>query len=177
MSIIKIKKIFFVVNNHISSLKKNLKCNFFNDTSLKKGDNMEIKCTKCSSTQHIKNGYVFGWQRYKCKNCGYQFTKIGQRGKPMNLILTSHLLYTFGLSIRKIATIIGVSAQSISRWIKKWHQTYMSDIGNNETLYKTNTSKLVDCLNLSPKEEVLIASQNLPSGANIHIIITLPQKH
>ena len=101
---------------------------------------MKIKCTKCSSENYVKNGHVFGWQRYICKDCGYQFTKIGERGKPMNIILTAHALYMFGLSIRQIARVVGVSAQSVSRWIKKYHQTYMQDIGNNETKYKATGS-------------------------------------
>ena len=138
---------------------------------------MQIKCIKCGCTEHNKNGHVFGWQRYKCKNCGYQFTKIGERGKPMNILLTSHSLYTFGLSIRQIAKIVGVSAQSVSRWIKKWHQTYMSDIGNHETLYKVKASNLNECLNLSQDENLLVASQLLPSGGKIHIVISLPQNH
>lgn len=33
------------------------------------------KCYKCGSKQIVKNGKVFGGQRYKCKACGYQFTK------------------------------------------------------------------------------------------------------
>ena len=136
---------------------------------------MKIKCTKCSSENYVKNGHVFGWQRYICKDCGYQFTKIGERGKPMNIILTAHALYLFGLSIRQIARVVGVSAQSVSRWIKKYHQTYMQDIGNNETKYKATTENLVDCLNLNQNDKLLISSQNLPSGAKLHIVISLPQ--
>lgn len=135
---------------------------------------MDIKCLKCGSTEYVKNGKVFGWQRYKCKSCGYQFTKMGERGKPMNIWLTCHGLYVFGLSMRQIARIVGVSVQTISRWIKKYHQVYMHEIGSNETLYSPSSETLVDCLNLSPKDKLMVSSSKLPSGAEIHVVIKLP---
>ena len=135
---------------------------------------MTANCPKCTSTTLIKNGYVFGWQRYKCKKCGYQFTKEGGKGKPLNLILTCHGLFTFGLSMHQIARIIGVSVSTISRWIKKWHQTYLTDIGNNEIIYKTNLENLKDCINIDPKEPLMLSSTKLPSGAEIHVLIKLP---
>lgn len=135
---------------------------------------MEIKCFKCGSTEYVKNGKVFGWQRYLCKSCGYQFTKMGDRGKPMNLWLTCHGLYVFGLSMRQIARIVGVSAQTISRWIKKYHQHYMHEIGSQETLYSAKKSTLLDCINLKDDDNLMVSSSPLPSGAEIHVIIKLP---
>jgi len=134
---------------------------------------MEIKCAKCNCSENVKNGIVFGQQRYKCKKCGYQFTKPCGRGKPINLILTCHGLYAFGLSMRQIARTIGVSAQTISRWISKWNQTYVNEIGSNETLYKTTTENLIDCLNLEANEKLMVTTQTLPSGAKIHVVITM----
>ena len=136
---------------------------------------MEIKCLKCGSTEYVKNGKVFGWQRYKCKSCGYQYTKMGERGKPMNIWLTCHGLYVFGLSMRQIARVVGVSAQTISRWIKKYHQIYMHEIGSNETLYSATTENLTDCLNLSPQDKLMVSSSSLPSGAEKHVVIKLPR--
>lgn len=82
---------------------------------------MNIKCPKCGNTKVVRCGKVFGWQRHKCKNCGYQFTKVSPAGKPLYIKLVCHSLYLSGMSMRKIATIVGVTAQSISRWVKKWH--------------------------------------------------------
>lgn len=31
---------------------------------------MKILCTHCRSDLKVKNGYVYGKQRYKCKACG-----------------------------------------------------------------------------------------------------------
>lgn len=136
---------------------------------------MEIKCLQCGSTEYCKNGKVFGWQRYKCKHCGYQFTKMGERGKPFNIKLTCHGLYLFGLSMRQIARVMGISAQTVSRWIKKWHQTYMYDMGNHETRYAANKDNLLDCMHINNEDQLMVTSQILPSGAEIHIVIKLPK--
>ena len=69
---------------------------------------MELKCRKCGATEAIKNGRVFGWQRYKCKACGYQFTKTSPAGKPVHIKLICHELFMTGLSMREIAKIVGL---------------------------------------------------------------------
>jgi transposase-like protein len=33
-----------------------------------------MKCTKCQSGHYVKNGIIRGRQRYKCKDCGNNFT-------------------------------------------------------------------------------------------------------
>lgn len=137
---------------------------------------MKFKCIKCHSENIVKNGIVSGWQRYKCKDCGYQFTKLAPAGKPIFLKLIVHHLYVAGLSMRKIAGITGVTAQSISRWIKKWHQAYMSEIGKHETLYYTSRENLDACLNIQDNDDLLISSMELPSGAKFNIVIQLPPK-
>jgi len=138
---------------------------------------MDIKCRKCGSEEIIKNGKVFGLQRFKCKKCKYQFSKTAPAGKPLHIKLIAHGLFVAGLSMREIASIIGVTAQSVSRWIRKWHLVYMNDIGNKETMFKTNKALLEYCLNIKDDEELLISSTPLPSGAKLNVIIQLPKKH
>ena len=41
---------------------------------------MALKCLKCGHDHAVKNGFIFGRQRYKCKRCGYQYTKIKPNG-------------------------------------------------------------------------------------------------
>ncbi len=135
---------------------------------------MNFKCIKCHSENIIKNGIVSGWQRYKCKNCGYQFTKLAPAGKPIFLKLIVHHLFVAGLSMRKIAGITGVTAQSVSRWIKKWHQAYISEVGKHETLYYATEENLAECLNIKKTDKLLISSMELPSGAKFNIVIQLP---
>ncbi|MBQ8785387.1 MAG: IS1 family transposase [Alphaproteobacteria bacterium] len=137
---------------------------------------MNIKCPKCGNTKVVRCGRVFGWQRHKCKSCGYQFTKISPAGKPLYIKLVCHSLYLSGMSMRKIATIVGVTAQSISRWVKKWHPAYMADRGEQEMLFSADKNSLLDCLQIEENDELLVSSSYLPSGAVYNIIIRLPRK-
>ncbi len=141
---------------------------------------MEFKCIKCGSNIIIKNGKVFGWQRYKCKSCGYQFTKTSPAGKPVQIKLITHELFMAGLSMREIAYIVGVTPQSVSRWIRKWHTAYLHDVGNKESIFSANSENLIDTLGLRKKDKLLVSTFSLPSGAKFNMVITLPnnpQKH
>ena len=137
------------------------------------GGNM-IKCAKCSSLDVVKNGFVGGKQRYKCGKCGYQFTTEIPRGKPISLKLLVHGLYECGFSMRKTAQIAGVTVQTVSRWIKKWHVIYKEEQGNNEILYEVNRKNINACLGLSENENCVMISNKLPSGYKVNIIIQPP---
>lgn len=132
---------------------------------------MELKCLKCSSKKIIKNGIVFGLQRYKCKGCGYQFTKTAPHGKPMHTHLISHGLYEAGFSMRSIARIVGVTAQSVSRWIKKWHIVYKYETRGSEIISDINRHNIFNQLNIKEDEAYFAISDTLPSGAKVHIMI------
>ena len=83
-----------------------------------------MKCLKCSSEAIIKNGFMKGLQRYKCKNCSYQFTQETPRGKPLKDKVLALTLYLSGLSMNMTGQIVGVSAQSVMRWIKMFYDKY-----------------------------------------------------
>ena len=53
-------------------------------------------CEKCGGGDFCKNGVNTGIQRYKCKNCGYNFTK-GRHSKPVHLKRLALQLYLEGL--------------------------------------------------------------------------------
>ena len=36
-------------------------------------------CKKCGSVNYVKNGYVYGKQRYKCKECGHNYIEGDER--------------------------------------------------------------------------------------------------
>ena len=137
---------------------------------------MVIKCYKCGAKNVVKNGKVFGWQRYKCKECGYQFTKTAPSGKPLHIKLLAHNLYAAGMSMRQIADIIGVTAQSVSRWIKKWHIAYQTEIGNTEIKHIEGEKKSLDILNIDNSSSLFLLSNSLPSKAKVHIIVELPKQ-
>ena len=133
-----------------------------------------MKCYRCGSEKTVKNGMVFGQQRYKCNDCGYQFTKTAPKGKPIHLKMLAHNLYTAGVSMRRIAQLLGVTAQSVSRWINKWHTAYKTERGSSEILYEVNRSNIMDCLNLKANTKCVLLTDFLSSGTKVHIVIELP---
>ena len=83
---------------------------------------MNPNCPKCLSPQTVKNGFLCGRQRYKCKQCGYQFTRTTPRGKPMKDKLLAVVLYMHGLSLNSIAKLFHVSATAVLKWVRKFAQ-------------------------------------------------------
>ena len=77
-----------------------------------------MRCSKCRSEKSIKSGKHLGRQRYKCKECGYQFTLDRPRGKDLQVKCLAVILYVNGLSFRKIAQIIKVSHKTVYDWVK-----------------------------------------------------------
>ena len=79
-----------------------------------------MKCKKYGATEHSKNGLIKGHQRYKCKNCGYQFVSTLQKGLYEQTKWIVYLWYINGLSFRTIAGLLNTSAASILRWVRKF---------------------------------------------------------
>ena len=75
-------------------------------------------CPKCSCTVVVKNGKHLGKQRYRCKSCGFQFTRTTARGRPASEKATAVLLYTLGLSFNCIARMLKVSTPAVLRWVR-----------------------------------------------------------
>lgn len=75
-------------------------------------------CPACSGTVLIKSGHACGRQRWKCKGCDCQFTRTEPRGKPAAVKRHAIELYCLGLSMNAVAKHIGVSAQSMLRWVR-----------------------------------------------------------
>lgn len=80
-----------------------------------------MKCLKCSSANVCKNGKMQGMQRYKCKDCSYNYTK-GRNSKDKSLKRFALELYLEGLGFRSIGRILKVSHVSIFNWIKQYGQ-------------------------------------------------------
>lgn len=86
--------------------------------------NEKPPCPKCQSIEVVKNGKAQGKQRYKCKSCSLQFTRLTPRGRPAQEKAMAVTLYTLGLSIRAIARLIGVSPTAVLKWIKTFAKTH-----------------------------------------------------
>ena len=79
-----------------------------------------MECKKCGGKEHNKNGFVKGHQRYKCKNCGYQFVSTLQKCFDEQTKSIACLLYISGLSLRTIARLLHTSATSVLSWVRKF---------------------------------------------------------
>jgi transposase-like protein len=80
----------------------------------------------CGGTVLIRSGHACGRQRWKCKGagCGRQFTRTEPRGKPAALKRQAIELYCLGLSMNAVAKRVGVSAQSMLRWVRAHAQAH-----------------------------------------------------
>jgi len=85
---------------------------------------MEKICLKCGNEQAVKSGHARGRQRYKCKRCGYQYTRSSPKGRPFKDKVLAVVLFLSGLSMNATATIVGVSAKTVYMWIKEFYHKY-----------------------------------------------------
>ena len=82
-------------------------------------------CPKCASERILKNGSHLERQRFRCKDCGFQFTRDTPRGRPATEKAMAILLYTLGLSFNAIARIYGVATSTVMRWVRDFaEKTY-----------------------------------------------------
>ncbi len=80
-----------------------------------------MNCPKCKSVKHKKNGVIKGKQRYKCHNCGYNYTvEIKSTAKPISVKRQALQLYLEGLGFRSIGRFLCVSHVAVQNWIKKF---------------------------------------------------------
>ena len=80
-----------------------------------------LKCKKCSSVSYVKCGHIRGLQRYKCRECGCQFTPTKPRGVSLGLKHLAVMLYAHcGMSMLGIAKIFKVSDVAVLKWIRQF---------------------------------------------------------
>lgn len=82
--------------------------------------NNKPTCPKCGASEIVKNGKARGKQRFKCKNCNFQFTILVPRGYPPETKARVIDLYNHGLSIRAAAKLQNVSRTSALNWIREF---------------------------------------------------------
>ena len=84
----------------------------------------DIRCKRCGSEEVVKNGSVRGLQRYRCKDCRYNFTLTAPRGKPEAVKALAVLLYGMGkASYRWIGNLLNVSGVAVYKWVRAMPET------------------------------------------------------
>ena len=81
---------------------------------------VQIWCKRCKSTDTTKNGIKRTKQRYKCKDCGYNFVIGDAHQSPQKLAKKALvvILYSLGKgSYTMLAKIFGVSNGTIHNWV------------------------------------------------------------
>lgn len=135
---------------------------------------MELKCLRCGCEKAVKNGFIFGLQRYKCKKCGYQYTKTKPHGRSDHEKRTAVMLYASGMSMSMIAKIVGVSVQTVSRWIR----AKMDEIPKMDPMQRVTLKKVLEYFQTLNKEElnheIFVLSAKLPSGSSVKILVDNP---
>jgi len=78
-----------------------------------------MNCPKCNCIKRVKSGFIKGRQRYKCKDCGCNYTvEIKSTAKPKSQKKQALHLYLEGLGFRSIGRFLGVSNVSVLNWIR-----------------------------------------------------------
>ena len=86
-----------------------------------------MKCPNCISERKVKSGIIKERQRYKCKDCGCNFTvEIKSTAKPKSMKKQALHLYLEGLGFRSIGRFLGVSNVSVLNWIKSFGESVAS---------------------------------------------------
>src|ERR1044072_6264747 len=85
---------------------------------------MGLRCKRCGSEEHVKNGLMRNKQRYLCKGCGLNFTDTPPRGKPLALKVAAVLLYVSGLSMHRTGQLLGGSTPTIQAWLEQFAAAY-----------------------------------------------------
>jgi len=91
-----------------------------------------MKCSKCNSEKKVKNGFVKGRQRYRCKDCGnnYSVEQKSTAKLPSERRL-GLMMYLEGLGFNSIGRLLGVSHVAVIKWIKKYGNQ-LSEVKNDK---------------------------------------------
>jgi len=80
-----------------------------------------MNCPKCSCDKSVKSGIIKEKQRYKCKECGCNYTvELKSTAKPKSMKKQALHLYLEGLGFRSIGRFLGVSNVSVLNWIRSF---------------------------------------------------------
>ena len=137
-----------------------------------------MKCRKCDSEAIVKNGFMAGTQRYKCKKCSFQFTRETPHGRPMKDKILALILYLSGLSMNMTAKIIGVSAQTIMRWIRIFYHKFSDSPQHGSTIEEIEVDEMVSFVGkkktIFGSGKLLIITLEGSSDGNVVIVVPKP---
>ena len=78
-----------------------------------------MKCPKCGCADATKNGTMNKKQRYKCKQCGCNYTQATLYRIPLSKRIEAIKLYLEGVGFRGIERLTGISHNTVIKWVKQ----------------------------------------------------------
>ena len=111
-------------------------------------------CPKCSSDLVTKSGVVNNRQRYKCKDCNYNFT-VSKLGKQISgyYVTKALQLYIEALSYRENERILGLSHVTVMNLVKRYAIKRPERIENRPTYKVLNHAELAEFVSQRPNLE------------------------
>src|SRR5215213_7890932 len=122
---------------------------------------MGLRCKGCGGEEHVKNGFMRGKQRYRCKACGLNFTDTPPRGMPLRVKVEAVLLYLSGLSMNRTAKLLGVSTPSVQAWIERFAEVYAQ---------KPEPEGRAVVVELDEMWHYLLISRGIPGHVRLHFL-------
>ncbi len=140
-----------------------------------------MKCPKCGCEKSVKYGTARGRQRFKCAECGCQFTRETSRVRSLDEKWLAMTLLVSGLSMTAVAKALGVSAQSVARW-KNSGQFMSGDVSKAIRVRKVSKTGKVKIINDNASAEteedddfryndLYVLETRLDSGLRVDIAI------
>jgi transposase-like protein len=77
------------------------------------------KCPKCGCVSYMRNGYVLGKQRYRCKDCGCNYSRFTKQGYPKEIRKKCMDLFYEGSSLRSISRLLEINISTVINWIRE----------------------------------------------------------
>ena len=81
-------------------------------------------CPKCTHEHVVKAGKIGDKQRWRCRACGYQLTRLTPRGRPLWQKSLAVFLYCHGVSMNALSKMFGVRTSSVLKWIRRYATTH-----------------------------------------------------
>lgn len=101
-----------------------------------------MRCPKCKSDGNIKYGMVQGVQRYRCRECKYNYTvEFKSTSRTEDVKRQAIIMYMEGFAFRSISKILKVSHVSVFAWVKKYAPN-IDAIRNTKPIKIIETNKL-----------------------------------
>ncbi len=134
-----------------------------------------MQCPNCFSAEKVKNGFIKGIQRYKCKKCGYNYTLslniTSKKRKKQRYALSMHME---GLSSHAIGKLLDVSHVSVINWIAAYGNN-LSKIRNPMPVKIIKKKKTNKYYKQKKKQEFGLLLIETPQNTMISTWNTLPE--